>query len=432
MAERLIELRNITKSFGRVYALGGVNLHVDKGEVVGLIGDNGAGKSTLIKILAGVVKPTSRRDPGPRRTGRAAGTPHARARRGSRPCSRTARWRCSRSIVRNIFMGRELTGRLGLAQYPQGAREAERLMREIGFTSKVFSPRSIVGQLSGGERQGVAIARAIYKQADLIVLDEPTTALSLTETDKVFHFVRAGSRERAFDRVHWPQHPPCLRHRGPLRRDRPRHGRAGGDQSGDRHGRALIAFMETVAHPQAIAGVGSQTGGRPAMSATLKPSRRALAKVTRALDSPLRRFVEANRAALGTFAVLRRDDGDLHRRQPACLSPLEDLPRCSRRCRSRFFWSCRWSSWSRSGEIDLSFPVDHGLFGVDFRAVVQAGFSPCLGIARRMATGMALGYGVGSLVVNSGLSSLIATLGMNLHAARRHSDRHPGQVDRPV
>ena len=63
-------------------------------------------------------------------------------------------------------------------------------MREIGFTSRVFSPRSIVGQLSGGERQGVAIARAILKDANLIVLDEPTTALSLTETAKVFHFVR--------------------------------------------------------------------------------------------------------------------------------------------------------------------------------------------------------------------------------------------------
>ena len=63
MAERIIELRDIKKSYGQVYALGGVNLSVDRGEVVGLIGDNGAGKSTLIKILSGVVKPTSGRAP---------------------------------------------------------------------------------------------------------------------------------------------------------------------------------------------------------------------------------------------------------------------------------------------------------------------------------------------------------------------------------
>jgi simple sugar transport system ATP-binding protein len=92
--------------------------------------------------------------------------------------------------VRNIFMGRELAGRFGWLNLRKQVSEAERLMREIGFTSKVFSPNSIVGQLSGGERQGVAIARAILKQANLIVLDEPTTALSLTETAKVFHFVR--------------------------------------------------------------------------------------------------------------------------------------------------------------------------------------------------------------------------------------------------
>ena len=87
-------------------------------------------------------------------------------------------------------MGRELAGRFGWLNLRKQVSEAERLMREIGFTSKVFSPNSIVGQLSGGERQGVAIARAILKQANLIVLDEPTTALSLTETAKVFHFVR--------------------------------------------------------------------------------------------------------------------------------------------------------------------------------------------------------------------------------------------------
>ena len=189
MTERLIELRDIAKSFGSVYALGGINLHVDQGEVVGLIGDNGAGKSTLIKILAGVVKPTSgeilvRGQP-------VAGWNAAKSRAaGIETVFQDRALAVQQSIVANIFMGRELAGRFGWLRVAEQEREAGRLMREIGFTSRVFTPRSIVGQLSGGERQGVAIARAIFKQADLIILDEPTTALSLTETAKVFHFVR--------------------------------------------------------------------------------------------------------------------------------------------------------------------------------------------------------------------------------------------------
>ena len=189
MAHHIIELKNITKSFGTVYALGGVSLHVDPGEVVGLLGDNGAGKSTLIKILAGVIKPTS---------GeiiingeRVSNWSPARSRAaGIETVFQDRALAVQQSIVRNIFMGRELAGRFGWLNLRKQVSEAERLMREIGFTSKVFSPNSIVGQLSGGERQGVAIARAILKQANLIVLDEPTTALSLTETAKVFHFVR--------------------------------------------------------------------------------------------------------------------------------------------------------------------------------------------------------------------------------------------------
>jgi simple sugar transport system ATP-binding protein len=189
MAQHLIELRNITKSFGNVYALGGVTLHVDPGEVVGLLGDNGAGKSTLIKILAGVIKPTSGEilvqgkvvsNWNPARS-RAAGIETVYQDRALA---------VQQSIVRNIFMGRELAGPFGWLNTRMQFEEAKRLMRDIGFTSRVFSPRSIVGQLSGGERQGVAIARAILKDANLIVLDEPTTALSLTETAKVFHFVR--------------------------------------------------------------------------------------------------------------------------------------------------------------------------------------------------------------------------------------------------
>jgi ABC-type sugar transport system, ATPase component len=95
------------------------------------------------------------------------------------------------SIVTNIFMGREITNTFGLIRVQRQVAEANRLMREIGFTSKVFNPDSTVGHLSGGERQGVAIARALYNNADVIVLDEPTTSLSLTETQKVFRFVEA-------------------------------------------------------------------------------------------------------------------------------------------------------------------------------------------------------------------------------------------------
>ncbi len=189
MTAPIIELRNITKSYGTIYALGGVSLHVNQGEVVGLLGDNGAGKSTLIKILAGVIKPTSGEI---LVNGSAVGNwSPARSRgAGIETVYQDRALAVQQSIVRNIFMGRELAGPFGWLNVRKQVAEAERLMREIGFTSKVFSPHSIVGQLSGGERQGVAIARAILKQANLIVLDEPTTALSLTETAKVFHFVR--------------------------------------------------------------------------------------------------------------------------------------------------------------------------------------------------------------------------------------------------
>ncbi len=188
--EPIVELRNIVKRFGNVEALSGVTMNVRKGEVLGLLGDNGAGKSTLVKTLAGVyppdkgeiiVKGVARRPWNPR-AARDAGIETVFQDRALAP---------QHSIVTNIFMGREITNRLGLTRVNTQIAEANRLMREIGFTSKVFSPESTVGHLSGGERQGVAIARALYNEADVIVLDEPTTALSLTETQKVFRFVEA-------------------------------------------------------------------------------------------------------------------------------------------------------------------------------------------------------------------------------------------------
>lgn len=248
MAERLIELRNVSKSYGNVFAVGGVNLHVDRGEVVGLIGDNGAGKSTLIKMLAGAIKPTSGEIlvRGQSVTGWSAAKSRAA---GIETVFQDRALAVQQTIVRNIFMGREITTFGGFIDLDKERSEAERLMREIGFTSKVFSPDSIVGQLSGGERQGVAIARAIYNNADLIVLDEPTTALSLTETEKVFRFirtVRASGRSILFI-GHNIHHVFDIAERF-LVMDR---GMVALEVTKDQVGSAerLIAFMEHVAHP---------------------------------------------------------------------------------------------------------------------------------------------------------------------------------------
>jgi simple sugar transport system ATP-binding protein len=252
MPERLIELREIAKSYGRVFAVGGVNFHVDRGEVVGLIGDNGAGKSTLIKMLAGAIQPTSGQILVRGKV--EANWNAARSREAGIETVFQDRALCvQQTIVRNIFMGRELTSWLGLLDPSRERREAERLMREIGFTSKVFSPDSIVGQLSGGERQGVALARAIYNKADLIVMDEPTTALSLTETEKVFRFVRAvraGGRSVLFI-GHNIHHVFDIAERFVVM-DR---GRLALQATKAEVGTAerLIAFMEKLAHPDGIA-----------------------------------------------------------------------------------------------------------------------------------------------------------------------------------
>jgi simple sugar transport system ATP-binding protein len=251
MPDRLIELKDVAKSYGRVFAVGGVNFHVDRGEVVGLIGDNGAGKSTLIKMLAGAIQPTSGQI-----FVRGVLQPHWSAGRSRDAGIETVfqdRALCvQQTIVRNIFMGRELTNWLGVLDRRRERQEAERLMREIGFTSKVFSPDSIVGQLSGGERQGVALARAIYNKADLIVMDEPTTALSLTETEKVFRFVRAvreGGRSVLFI-GHNIHHVFDIAERFVVM-DR---GRVALQATKQEVGTAerLIAFMEKLAHPQGV------------------------------------------------------------------------------------------------------------------------------------------------------------------------------------
>jgi simple sugar transport system ATP-binding protein len=187
---RLLEFTNVSKAFGKAYALRDVNFHVDRQEIVGLLGDNGAGKSTLIKIVSCLqsldsgtylFKGTDTR-----------GWTAARARRaGIETVYQDRALVDQQTIARNIFLGRESVYRFGFLRERKQKEDAARLMREIGFTSRVFSPDSLVANLSGGEKQGVAIARALHFQAELIIMDEPTTALSLGESQRVLHFARA-------------------------------------------------------------------------------------------------------------------------------------------------------------------------------------------------------------------------------------------------
>ena len=187
----LIRLVNVSKSFGEVRSLHNVNFEVRPGEVVGLLGDNGAGKSTLIKIVTGYHRP----DTGGEIYWKGQKVDNLTVAKGRQLGVETVYQERAlaeqQTIWRNIFMGRELTNRFGLLDVHKMRQETQRLMNQMmGFTSAAINPDTYVQTMSGGERQGVAITRALYFQAELIILDEPTMGLSLSETRKVLDFVR--------------------------------------------------------------------------------------------------------------------------------------------------------------------------------------------------------------------------------------------------
>ena len=194
-AQKLVSMVDIYKSFGTVKVLKGVNFEVGNNEIVGLVGDNGAGKSTLIKILTGVY----RSDSGEIYFKGEKITIHSVEKSRELGIETVYQERAlseQQTIWRNIFMGREVTGRGGFLKIDDQRMESEKILREhIGFTSKAITTESLVSTLSGGEKQGIAIGRALHFNADLIILDEPTMGLSLAETRKVLDFVR-GIKER--------------------------------------------------------------------------------------------------------------------------------------------------------------------------------------------------------------------------------------------
>ena len=185
-----LELRNISKSFGEVQSLRNVNFKLGQNEVVGLLGDNGAGKSTLIKIITGYHHPTEGEIFFNDQKIDHLTVPKARD-LGVETVYQERALAELQTLWRNIFVGRELTNTVGFMKVKEMKAETNRLMLEsMGFTSMAVSPDSIIKTFSGGEKQGVAIVRALYFDAEIIVLDEPTMGLSLKETRKLLNFVR--------------------------------------------------------------------------------------------------------------------------------------------------------------------------------------------------------------------------------------------------
>jgi len=187
MRKPLVEMVNIHKSFGSVQALRGVDFTVGYDEVVGLIGDNGAGKSTLIKILSGIYSPDKGEIyfEGKRVSFKSHMEPMAL---GIETIYQDTALVDEMSIARNIFLGREPIGSMNLLDKKTMAKESMKILRDIGI--HVDSPYINVKSLSGGERQSVAIARAMYFKAKLLLLDEPTSALSVKEAQGVLEFVK--------------------------------------------------------------------------------------------------------------------------------------------------------------------------------------------------------------------------------------------------
>jgi ABC-type sugar transport system ATPase subunit len=184
----VLSLRDVRKAFGGVVALEGVTLDVHAGEVVALVGDNGAGKSTLIKIICGVHPPTSGQMLVNGEPVQFANPGQAQA-RGIQVVFQDLAMAEQQPVYMNLFLGRELvTGPLKRLDRRRMIAETRELVAALDV--RIPSATAAVRDLSGGQRQGVAIARATHWASRLVLMDEPTAALGVAETAKVEDIIR--------------------------------------------------------------------------------------------------------------------------------------------------------------------------------------------------------------------------------------------------
>lgn len=192
MNDPIVSVRDLHKWYSGVHALRGVSIDFARNEAVGLIGDNGAGKSTLINILSGVQK----QDEGEifvEGAKAAISGPRDSMRLGIETIYQYNSMVPTMSIARNLFIGREplkyALGGIGIMDMERMRRDSIKAIADVDLHLR--SPDALVGELSGGQRQGVAIARAMHFKSKVMILDEPTNHLSVKETNKVIGFVRS-------------------------------------------------------------------------------------------------------------------------------------------------------------------------------------------------------------------------------------------------
>ncbi len=183
------ECKNVSKKYGNLTALDNVDFHIGKNEVVGLLGDNGAGKSTLIKMMSGVVAPDAGDVFVDGKETRISTRKQSEEIAGIETIYQNSALCDDMTIIRNIFMGREITKFFGFMDHKKMEDLSLEVLESGVHISGIDSPLKEIGALSGGQKQAVAIARAVYFKRKILLLDEPTSALSVRETERVLKYV---------------------------------------------------------------------------------------------------------------------------------------------------------------------------------------------------------------------------------------------------
>ena len=185
----LLQLRGLTKSFGGVHALADIEFHVDRGEVVAVVGDNGAGKSTLLKTIAGIHPPDGGEIAVDGRVRQFHG-PGAASAAGIATVYQDLALCDNLDVVRNMFLGRE-PRRPAVPGAPLDLPAMEERVRDIlkSLGVRIPSLRAPVARLSGGQRQGIAIGRALLGEPSVVQLDEPTAALGVAQRQHVLELI---------------------------------------------------------------------------------------------------------------------------------------------------------------------------------------------------------------------------------------------------